>query len=242
MPLINKLLYKYAETKPTFSGNCAFFGNDDKGWIEIYENGTITFPSNTSKKFDLYLLSNGSDGKTGYSEIQKQDPTGDYIYTTIDSGNGGAGGKCVEFYSRSLSGDLKITIGTTTYIKSGVLTLFTTNNTSAIDGGSGGTGAYHYSYTNLLDPKDQHVENTEATRGEDGRIPFTGHTTLNSGLAQHRLGAGGNGGWYEGTNPDYTETKVNTGAGGNGGKALSSNGTYPGETGGTGIVIIRWGY
>lgn len=242
MPLINKLLYKYAETKPTFSGNCAFFGNDDKGWIEIYENGAATFPSNTGKKFDLYLLSNGSDGKTGYSEIQKQDTTGNYIYTSVESGNGGAGGKCVEFYSKSLSGKLDITIGETTYIKQQLRILFTTDNASAIAGGSGGAGQSVYSYTNLLDPKDHKSEHIEATRGGDGRIPFTGHTTLNSGLAQHRLGAGGNGGWYEGTNPDYTETKVNTGAGGNGGKALSSNGNYPGETGGTGIVIIRWGY
>lgn len=242
MPLINKLLYKYAETKPTFSGNCAFFGNDDKGWIEIYEKGTVTFPTDTGKKFDLYLLSNGSDGKTGYSEIQKQDPTGDYVYTSIDSGDGGAGGKCIEFYSKSLSGVYKVTIGKTTYIKSGAVTLFTTNNTSAIAGGRGGKGETNYWYTNISNPKDSHTEHTDATRGEDGRIPFTGHTTLNKGLAQRRLGAGGNGGWYEGTNPDYTETKVNTGAGGNGGKALNSNGTYPGETGGTGIVIIRWGY
>lgn len=242
MPLINKLLYKYAETKPTFSGNCALFGNDDKGWIEIYENGTVTFPTDTGKKFDLYLLSNGSDGKTGHSEIQKQDTTGNYIYTSIDSGDGGAGGKCVEFYSKSISGKLKITIGKSTYIKQDTLVLFTTNNTSAIDGGAGGKGETNYWYTNISNPKDNYTEHTDATRGYDGRVPFTGHTTLNAGLAQHKLGAGGNGGWYEGTNPDYTETKVNTGAGGNGGKALEATGDYPGETGGTGIVIIRWGY
>lgn len=238
MPLINKLLYKYAETKPTFSGDCAFFGNDDKGWIEIYENGTITIPEGITKLCDIYLLTNGSEG-TGDKFTSNETTAG---YTWVDYyGTGGTGGTAMEYYGKTLSGKYTIVIEDTSTRMSGKInfatTTLTTDATGNIPGAEGGYGYTETSFTSS-ETHQTTVTTNEAQPGKDGRRPFTGHTPMNDGHCKLLLAAGGNGGRYRGDSPaDYTPNSTsrykNCGAGGDG----ENN-----QKGWPGIVIIRWGY
>jgi hypothetical protein len=240
MPLINKLLYKYAETKPTFSGNCAFFGNDDKGWIEIYENGTITIPKGIKKVCDIYLLTDGGDAAPG--GVTNNETTAGW-YTIEYYGKGGDGGTAMEYYGKTLSGKYTISIESTETRMIGLInsitTTLTTNTTGNISGGKGGLGKIISTFT--PNGTSQHQTNvTPAKPGEWGRKPFTGHNPMNEGHCALLLGAGGDGEVYVGNDaakyqPTSTSIYKNCGAG--------QNGKYGGDLKGwPGIVIIRWGY
>lgn len=240
MPLINKLLYKYAETKPTFSGNCAFFGNDDKGWIEIYEDGTITIPDGIKKVCDIYLLTNGGDASPG-GVINNETTMGWYSVETY--GKGGDGGIAMEYYRKTLSGKYKIYIDSTETRMIGIInsttTTLTTDVTGNIQGGKGGVGKIITTFTPHGTSQHQ-VTTTPAKPGEWGRKPFTGHNPMNDGHCALLLGAGGDGEGYFGDDaakyqPNSTSTYKNCGAG--------QQGKYGGDLKGwPGIVIIRWGY
>lgn len=140
--------------------------------------------------------------------------------------SGGKGGDHAEMYRLDLRGmEVSVTIGEVTKFALSDGTLYDTAD--AANGGAGGN-------------KTTHV-------GADGYAPFGGTLEAIDALGSKKLGAGGGyqgyaGGQYGGgaggktINDDGEAGLANTGSGG-GGTWLGSGGV-----GGTGIVIVRWGY
>lgn len=199
-----------AAALPTFDGSCNFYGDATKGWVELLEDGMLTFPNTANlASCDVYLLENGEAGSNNFPLI-----------------NGGKGGDHAEMYRLDLRGmEFAVTIGEVTKFTLSDGTGFDTAD--AANGGAGGT-------------KNTHV-------GADGYAPFGGTLEAIDALGSKKLGAGGGhpayaGGQYgggaggEGPFGNGEAGLANTGGGG-GGSQLGNAGA-----GGTGIVIVRWGY
>lgn len=112
-----------AAALPTFDGSCNFYGDATKGWVELLEDGTLTFPSTANlASCDVYLLENGKAG--GISLIA----------------NGGKGGDHTEMYRLDLR-------GMEAAVKIGEVTKFTLSDgtdydtAEAANGSAGGTSA-----------------------------------------------------------------------------------------------------
>ena len=198
-----------AAALPTFDGSCNFFGTAEQGWVELLEDGTLTFPNTANlASCDVYLLENGKAGGA-----------------TLIAG-GGKGGDHAEWYRMDLR-------GTEATVKIDKVTKFSlddgrTYDTGGADnGGAGGT--------------------SDTLTGADGYAPFGGTMVGLGGMVSKRLGAGGGypghaGGQYgggAGGNAPYGDGEAglaNTGGGGGGAKIGTAG------AGGTGIVIVRWGY
>lgn len=200
-----------AAALPTFDGSCNFFGTADQGWVELLEDGTLTFPNTANlASCDVYLLENGEAGSPGL----------------LGKGSkGGKGGDHAEMYRLDLRGmEAAVKIGETTKFSLNDGTNYDTAD--AANGGAGGTST--------------------TPVGADGYAPFGGTMVGQNGMVSKRLGAGG--GYYGHAGGDYgggaggkgvTDGEAglaNTGSGG-GGTQISKVGA-----GGTGIVIVRWGY
>lgn len=201
-----------AAALPTFDGSCNFYGDAIKGWVELLEDGTLTFPNTANlASCDVYLLENGEVG-TSFSSGNKSD--------------GGKGGDHAEMYRLDLRGMLgDMQIGEVTKFSLSDGTIYHTAD--AANGGAGGTSTSHV--------------------GADGYVPFRRTMVGLGGMVSKKLGAGGGfansaGGQYGGgaggksLQSDGKAGLANTGGGGGG--AIHGN---PGA-GGTGIVIVRWGY
>lgn len=202
-----------AAALPTFDGSCNFYGDATKGWVELLEDGMLTFPNTANlASCDVYLLENGEAGSNNFPLI-----------------DGGKGGDHAEMYRLDLRGmEFAVTIGEVTKFALSDGTLYDTAD--ADNGGAGGT------------------KNTHS--GADGYAPFGGTLEAIDALGSKKLGAGGGypgyaGGQYGGGAGGKTTPGGNTNSGaglantgGGGGGALFGN---PGA-GGTGIVIVRWGY
>ena len=238
MPLINKNVGLLPWI--SYTGDHKIYGTRRKGWIECYTDGTLTVPARFRSSCDLYLLSNGSNG-TAY-RYYSNGAQGDQFYWGELRGDGGQGGTAMEYFAQQLSGDYQVAIGKITTVGT---TMTTANGTIA--GGKGGTGRKWEKFGEIVGSST--ITDQPATAGEDGRVPFTGHTPLTDGLAKYKLGAGGSGGAYNGQqaqyNPPYLHSNgqtvdpyPNTGAGGWGAEVN----TQPAGNGATGIVIVRWGY
>lgn len=199
-----------AAALPTFDGSCNFFGDATQGWVELLEDGTLTFPNTANlASCDVYLLENGEAGSAKLSAIA-----------------GGKGGDHAEMYRLDLRGMLgDVQIGEVTKFALSDGTIYDTAD--AANGGAGGTSTTH--------------------AGADGYAPFGGTLEAIDALGSKKLGAGGGyqdyaGGQYgggagaKGTIGNGEAGLANTGGGG-GGSWLGSGGA-----GGTGIVIVRWGY
>lgn len=198
-----------AAALPTFDGSCNFYGDATKGWVELLEDGMLTFPNTANlASCDVYLLENGEAGSAKLSALA-----------------GGKGGDHAEMYRLDLRGmEVSVTIGEVTKFPLSDGTIYDTAD--AANGGAGGTGTTHV--------------------GADGYAPFGGTLEAIDALGSKKLGAGGGypayaGGQYgggaggTGFNGDGEAGLANTGSGG--GAALGNPGA-----GGTGIVIVRWGY
>ena len=199
-----------AAALPTFDGSCNFFGDATQGWVELLEDGTLTFPNAANlASCDVYLLENGEAGSANLQAMA-----------------GGKGGDHAEMYRLDLRGmEIEVQIGEVTKFPLSDGTVLDT--TDAANGGAGGTSTAHV--------------------GADGYAPFGGTLEAIDALGSKKLGAGGGypayaGGQYGGGaggktfKADGEAGLANTGSGG--GSALGGN---PGA-GGTGIVIVRWGY
>lgn len=139
---------------------------------------------------------------------------------------GGKGGDHAEFYRLNLRGmEVAVTIGEVTKFTLSDGTGFDTAD--AANGAAGGTSSTHV--------------------GADGYVPFRRTMVGLGGMVSKKLGAGGGyqgyaGGQYgggagaKGTIGNGEAGLANTGGGG-GGSRMGSGGV-----GGTGIVIVRWGY
>lgn len=201
-----------AAALPTFDGSCNFYGDATKGWVELLEDGTLTFPNTANlASCDVYLLENGAVGHARITHLNE---------------SGGKGGDHAEFYRLDLRGmEVAVTIGEVTKFTLNDGTDYST--TDADNGGAGGTNTTHV--------------------GADGYAPFGGTLEAIDALGSKKLGAGGGfkgyaGGSYgggaggEGTRDDGGAGLANSGSGG-GGAQMGAGGA-----GGTGIVIVRWGY
>lgn len=201
-----------AAALPTFDGSCNFFGDATQGWVELLEDGTLTFPNTANlASCDVYLLENGAAGHRRLTHFNS---------------SGGKGGDHAEFYRLDLRGmEVAVTIGEVTKFPLSDGTIYDTAD--AANGGAGGTSTSHV--------------------GADGYAPFGGTLEAIDALGSKKLGAGGGykgyaGGSYgggaggTGSNGDGEAGLANTGSGG-GGSQMGIGGA-----GGTGIVIVRWGY
>ena len=199
-----------AAALPTFDGSCNFFGDATQGWVELLNDGTLTFPNTANlASCDVYLLENGEAGIANFPAVA-----------------GGKGGDHAEMYSLDLRGmEIEVQIGEVTKFALSDGTLYDTAD--AANGGAGGTSSTHV--------------------GADGYAPFGGTLEAIDALGSKKLGAGGGfpayaGGQYGGGaggtafKDDGEAGLANTGSGG-GGTMLGNPGA-----GGTGIVIVRWGY
>lgn len=211
---------------PTFDGSHAVFGDEKQGYIECYSSGTITFPQEGI--VDVFVLSSGTAG-AGNAE---------------KGGGGGSGltAKGIEVEATSYA--IVVAATCNAIISSARNTSSALGISSAkTQAGAGGAGA---------------TTTANAGKGADGtQYPF-GET---SGEFFRKYGAGGGGGGnnYQNTTllpgkggvlggGDGGSTKngnpatANTGSGGGGGGKPLMSGNTTGGTGGSGIVIIRWGY
>ena len=112
-----------AAALPTFDGSCNFYGDATQGWVELLEDGTLTFPSTANlASCDVYLLENGEAG--GISLIA----------------NGGKGGDHTEMYRLDLRGlEAAVQIGEVTKFSPNDGTLYDTAD--AANGAAGGTSS-----------------------------------------------------------------------------------------------------
>lgn len=204
-----------AAALPTFDGSCNFYGDATKGWVELLEDGTLTFPNTANlASCDVYLLENGEAGNNALSLQHAR--------------SGGKGGDHVEAYRQDLRGlTIIVTIAETTK--------FTTDGGEGLDTDSAANGSAGGTSTAPVG-----ADGYAPFRGTLVAIEALGSKKLGAGGGYNGGHAGGDYGGGEGAGGLGTDGKpglANTGSGGGG-----ANGSRHGGAGGTGIVIVRWGY
>lgn len=205
-----------AAALPTFDGNCNFYGTAEKGWVELLEDGTLTFPNTANlASCDLYLLENGAAGHGAFWIPKK------------DAHVGGKGGDHAEWYRLDLR-------GTEATVKIDEVTKFTLDDGTSYDtadaanGGAGGTSA-------APTGANGHAPFGGTMVGLDGMA--SRQLGAGGGYKGYAGGSYGGGAGGKGSNGDGEAGLANTGGGGGGGAQIGTAGA-----GGTGIVIVRWGY
>lgn len=210
---------------PTFDGSYSLFGDAKKGYIELYSSGTLAF--STSATVDIFAVGGGKNGGKGYL----------YYY----SGDGGKAGANFTLLKQKLSsGEYTITIASAT----GNTSFGDIQTTSATGVGTPGAA---------VGTNDSFVKKN-GIAGSDGGYPFGDSTFArvqgtggSGGIAGGTGGAGGAGGGGAGgssASGGSTTGKAgtaNTGGGGGGSANIGGN-HYEGGSGGSGLVIVRWGY
>lgn len=211
---------------PTFTGSHTVFGDAKKGYIEIYDSGTLTFEGNSI--IDVCLIGGGKKGSQA-------------SFAT-NGGTGGAGSAGQSYYKLTVNGDYAVVVGASE------------GNTSAFEhtqyaggGAAGGAGAKNGSNggdgsTGLAVPFEGDSPEFISTLGGGGGGGgfYTGNTSYPSGKG------GSNGGGRGGSANSTQVTNgypgaANTGGGGGGGGG-SPQAAERGGSGGSGLVIVRWGY
>lgn len=219
---------------PTYSGSHAVFGDEKRGYIELYSSGVLTFPKKSV--VDLCIIGRGKNGSKASG----------------GAGAGGAGGTANNQYGIEAIGDYTITIGGTTSALG-----YSQGTGGGSKGGSGGSGG------------DDGTGVGGGGGAQGSAVPFGGdYSEFNirygggGGGGGWRMspywsnhgsggsvggGAGGKSGWND--NKTGSAGTANTGGGGGGGAFsaynLDSGWDYSygaGGSGGSGRVIIRWGY
>ncbi len=254
---------------PSFDGSHAIFGDKEKGYIECYSSGTITFPK--SGVVDVFILGSGLRGAKGTADGTGNTSDG-MGRSTGGKGGNGATGKTILAHNVD-KGSYSITIGgacSSTSTANASTAFGQTANTVASNGGKGG-----YTYAVWGSGDDSNNTSTSGSKGSNGTsFPFA-ESTLNGSVNsssiwnKKQLGAGGGGGgarssgWkyaggYDGgvygggkggkysggVQSDCTAGVANTGSGGGGGGSAAygaSLSQFDGQPGGSGIIIIRWG-
>lgn len=204
-----------AAALPTFDGSCNFFGTAAQGWVELLEDGTLTFPNTANlASCDVYLLENGEKGYSG-------------LVGPPLSRCGGKGGDHAEMYRLDLRGmEAAVQIGEVTKFALDDGTIYDTAD--AANGSAGGTST-------APDGADGYAPFGGTMVGLDGMA--SRRLGAGGGFAAHAGGQYGGGAGGTGSNGDGEAGLANTGGGGGGGSRLGIGGV-----GGTGIVIVRWGY
>lgn len=222
---------------PVFDGSHSIFGDAKKGYIEIYSSGTLTFSKKTI--VDVFVVGSGLKGVDG-----SETSSGTITYTY--GGAGGKGAKGATYTGIEAMGDYVINIAAACSSTSTANASSAFGNSVRTTGASGGEGA-NASY------------GTNGKNGSSGvSIPFAdsnnfplnygggggggGGSKYDSSIAVGSMYMPGSGGSVGGGSGAFTSAAgaggSNTGGGGGGGGGSYRNGA----NGGSGLVIVRWGY
>lgn len=217
--------------------------------LAIFESGTLTVPTASSRLFDLMLV---GGGKTGNGAVfDAWDPNA-YQYRVLKAGNGGDGGNIVTVTGIAIpAGSHAVTIGEAngeTTVTIGGTTYSSASGTHA----AGGFGE-------LNDYGKEHA----ATKGSDGVYAFgaSGSVPLLSSVSyggsaynlnSGKFGASGGGGFFAYGDVDGGETNGGQGgkwangypgaffgAGGGGGGLVQQQALHSGGAGYRGILLMR---
>lgn len=221
---------------PSFSGRSNVYGTAEQGWIELLGSGTLTCPNAPNMaSCDLYLLENGEAGKNAASGA---------------AGDGGKGGDWMEQYAVDLRGQtLAAAIGPVTTLGQQYTTSGEANGASGSTdtGTSGGAGRVPFTgHETLAQGRARYKLGAGGGKGASGSV-FMIKDAEGSAGGVYGGGAGGsvkkNGDTASASNGGHGT--ANTGGGGGGGAMVydgASTNYMAGGAGGTGIVIVRWGY
>lgn len=239
---------------PEFTGNCAIFGDEVAGRIELYESGTLTLYPGV---YDAFLVGGGGSGYRGaYSEYSFSTGGGGGGYTTtqkavtVDKQT-----SCSVLVGASNSYSA-ITIGDNSYQANAGAT----GNQSK--GGAGGSGGGAGGRENRGGAGGSDGANGTASYSTSGYKGGAGQATTTRAFgelsgtlyaggggggadsgrgngASGGAGGGGSGGSGSSTTKPGTAGTPNTGGGGGGGADYSGASTQAGA-GGSGIIIVRW--
>lgn len=218
---------------PTFDGSYAIFGDEKQGYIECYSSGTLTFPE--KGVVDVFVLGSGLCGAYG---------------GTYSGGKGGGGAVGVTERELTVKGDYSIVVAascSSTGAANASTAFELTAKTTLTNGGVG--AAWNSETASVTNYGRSGSNGTSYPFGETSGVFFrklgaggggSGSTYAGSyarGAVGGTLG-GGNGDKVSSGNDTATSGAANTGSGG-GGRNYYNN---PTGLGGSGIVIVRWGY
>lgn len=217
---------------PTFDGSYSLFGDAKKGYIEIYSSGTLTFSKKTV--VDVFVMGSGLKGVDGSS-----------VSGTPSYDNGGAGGKGAKGASYTgieAMGDYAITIAAACSSTGTANASSAFGNSVRTTGASGGAGA------NRANGKNG-SSGVSIPFGDSANFPSNyggggggGGGSRNNGTSSisYQPGSGGSIGGGNGAKISVAGAgQTNTGGGGGGGSGTTRK---TGGNGGSGLVIVRWGY
>ena len=241
---------------PTFSGSSSIFGDATEGRIELYESGTLVlFPGN----YDVFLVGGGGNGggnnsggaggghTTTISSVSIPDRTEIDIIV-------GAGGSASSFRSSGLSLNYTADAGSTATTFAGATGGSGgggAGGSNSGDGGAGGSDGGNGSSGVSGGAGGAGQGSTTRMFGEDGATIYAGggggpgKYYSSASCGEGGLGGSGGGGRGGGENGTYHNYQAgasgtpNTGGGAGGTLGLAGYNTP--ASGGSGIVIIRWG-
>ena len=222
---------------PEFTGSHAIFGDGTAGFIEIYSSGTLTFSKKTI--VDVYVMGSGLKGANGSGTTSG---TISYEY----GGKGGNGAKGASYTGIEALGDYDITVAATCSSTSTANASSAFGNSVRTTGASGGAGA------NGANGKNG-SSGVSIPFGDRNNFPLNygggggggGGNEYNSSIAvghSYMAGSGGSVGGGGGAKTSAAGAgEANTGGGG--GRGSGNHGTAKnGANGGSGLVIVKWGF
>ena len=219
---------------PKFTGSHAIFGDGTAGFIEIYSSGTLTFSKKTI--VDVYVMGSGLKGVDGSATSSG---TISYDY----GGSGGKGAKGATYTGIEAIGDYDITVAATCSSTSTANSSSAFGNSVRTTGASGGAGANGSNGKNgssgvsipFGDSANFHT-NYGGGGGGGGGSKYDSSIAVGS---TYMPGSGGSVGGGSGALISAAGAgAANTGGGGGGGSGTRQNGA----NGGSGLVIVKWGF
>jgi len=240
---------------PEFTGNCAIFGDENAGRIELYESGDLTLYPGT---YDLFLVGGGASGSiTTDTSGQEHTGGGGGGYTTTISDI--VVSERSEFIATVGAGGNR-SAGSQTIFENGSATIKYTANGGAMvtggytaNGGAGGSGGGGFNrdsgngYAGGSDGSNglgrtggMGQGTTTRMFGEAGNTLFSGGGGGAGDGRGYYPGAGGaGGGGAAGNNVNGVAGTANTGGGG-GYSTVNTGALLQPGAGGSGIIIVRW--
>jgi len=220
----------------SYTGTYDSYGDTSHGYLVLKTSGTLSIKGTV----DLCLVGGGGKGaqgsKSGYGS----------------GGAGGAGGYVQNHVTQELNGDYAVTIGAgSTSTAAGGVTSVSGSYTA-----NGGTSAQtSSSVTGRGTSGNGGTKGAYSTSGEDGIFPWNDATNFSAfrvsgcggGAIRNTIGTPGSGGAGGGGNGGGsgqagTAGSANTGGGGGGGNGGDAVSSKVGGNGGSGVVLVRWGY
>ncbi len=220
---------------PEFTGSHAIFGDGIAGFIEIYSSGTLTFSKKTI--VDVYVMGSGLKGANG---SETTSGTTYYQY----GGAGGKGAKGATYTGIEAMGDYVINIAATCSSTSTANASSAFGNSVRITGASGGAGS------DCSSNGKNGSSGVSIPFGDSANFPTNygggggggGGSKYDSSIAvgsSYMPGSGGSvGGGRGALVSEAGAGQTNTGGGGGGGHGTR----LKGENGGSGLVIVKWGF